>query len=280
MLLLSEIWVYPVKSLAGIPLQTAVVEPRGLQYDRRWMLVDAAGQFVTQREIAGMALLGTAVEPPFLSVFLKKNPAQKIQIPLDPPVSEMAKMRVQVWSANCAARRYGSEINDWFSDVLGQKLQLVFMPDTTRRPADSRYAPRGQHVSFADGFPFLLIGQASLDELNSRLAQPLPMNRFRPNLVFTGGAPFEEDGWSHFFIGDQPFQGVKPCGRCIITTTDQETALRAAEPLKTLAMYRRVENKILFGQNAVWLGREAAPRISVGAEIVQHSGAASSVPLS
>jgi uncharacterized protein YcbX len=128
------------------------------------------------------------------------------------------------------------------------------MPDTTRRWADGRYAPKGQHVSFADGFPFLLIGQATLDDLNSRLAQPLPMNRFRPNFVFTGGEPFEEDGWGEIEIGNWKFQCVKPCARCIIPTTDQETATRAAEPLKTLATFRKKGNKILFGQNVVWLG--------------------------
>lgn len=269
MLLLSEIWIYPIKSLGGIALTESLVQPRGLQYDRRWMLTDKQGMFVTQREIAGMALLGTAVEPPFLTVFLKKNPAENIRIPLEPPAAEMEKTRVQVWSANCAARRYGPEVNDWFSEVLGQKLQLVFMPDTTRRPADARYAPRGQHVSFADGFPFLLIGQASLDELNSRLEQSLPMNRFRPNFVVTGSRPFEEDEWKQFTINNLQFQCVKPCARCIIPTTDQETGARRAEPLKTLATYRREGTKILFGQNVVWHEAEprASPRVSVGEAI-------------
>ncbi len=140
------------------------------------------------------------------------------------------------------------------------------MPDTTRRRADGRYAPKGQYVSFADGFSYLIIGQASLDDLNSRLAQPLPMNRFRPNLVFTGGEPFEEDNWSDFQIGSVPFRGVKPCGRCIITTADQETAQRAAEPLKTLATYRKRGNKILFGQDVVWTG-EGEASIRVGDNI-------------
>ena len=128
------------------------------------------------------------------------------------------------------------------------------MPGTTRRWADGRYAPKGQHVSFADGFPFLIIGQASLDDLNSRLEHPLPMNRFRPNFVFTGGMPFEEDTWKEFQISNFQFLCVKPCARCIIPTTDQETATRAAEPLKTLATFRKAGNKIHFGQNVVWLG--------------------------
>lgn len=266
---LSEIWAYPIKSLGGIALTEAKVEPRGLQYDRRWMLVDDTGRFVSQREIPGMALLSTAIEPPHLTVFWKKNPAEKIQIPLEIQAGDLEKLQVQIWSDHCPARVLPTAINDWFSENLKQNLRLVYMPDTTRRPADGRYAPKGHHVSFADGFPFLLIGQASLDDLNRRLAQPLPMNRFRPNFVFTGGQPFEEDEWQQFTINNQQFQCVKPCARCIIPTTDQETAARAAEPLKTLATFRKSGHKILFGQNVVWLSasqeglgeREAGVRV-------------------
>ncbi len=272
MLLLSEIRIYPIKSLGGISLPQALVEPRGLQFDRRWMLTDSDGNFVTQREIPEMALLGTAMEPPFLSVFLKNNPSEKIQIPLVPEVAGMEKKRVQVWSQRCTARRHNADINTWFSDILTQKLELVFMPSTTRRPTDGRYAPRGQHVSFADAFPFLIIGQASLDELNRQLIQPLPMDRFRPNLVFTGGAPHDEDHWKQFSINEVPFTGVKPCARCPIPTIDQQTATRTAEPLKTLATYRKRGNKVLFGQNAIWLGNSKySPVVRVGDAITVHS---------
>ncbi len=260
---LSEIWIYPIKSLGGIPLPEALVQRRGLQYDRRWMLVDAAGQFVTQREISGMALLGTTVEAPWLTVFSKTDATQQIRIPLELPAEALEKIMVEVWSARCAARLMPAPINGWFSDMLGQDLRLVQMPDTTRRAADGRYAPKGQYVSFADGFPFLIIGQASLDDLNSRLADPLPMNRFRPNFVFTGGTPFAEDAWTDFHIGNVPFKGVKRCARCVITTIDQETALRAREPLKTLATFRRVGNNIYFGQNVVWMGEAEEERLRV-----------------
>ncbi len=262
-MLLSEIWIYPVKSLGGISLPAATVQRRGLQYDRRWMLIDAAGQFVTQREIPGMALLGTAIEHPWLVVYSKNDPERRVHIPLELP-EELPKIMVQVWSARCAARLLPTEINDWFSSVLGQELRLVQMPDTTRRAADGRYAPKGQYVSFADGFPFLIIGQASLDELNRRLAEPLPMNRFRPNFVFTGGTGFDEDHWQDFQIGSVPFKVVKPCARCIMTTIDQENALRAQEPLRTLATFRRKGNKILFGQNVVWLGEGDPMQVQVG----------------
>jgi uncharacterized protein len=262
---LSELWIYPIKSLGGISLDIAAVQLRGLQHDRRWMLADESGRFVTQREIPRMALLAVAIEPPFLSVFWKTNPSEKVQIPLAPAVENMREQMVQIWDDHCDARTLPDEINAWFSDNLGQKLQLVMLPETTRRWADGRYAPEGQHVSFADGFPFLLIGQASLDDLNRRLEQPLPMNRFRPNFVFKSddAQPFEEDTWRDFTIGEQPFRCVKPCARCIITTTDQETALRAAEPLKTLATFRKVGHKILFGQNVIWLG-EGDAQVRVG----------------
>lgn len=267
MLSLSEIYTYPVKSLGGIALSEAKIERRGLQYDRRWMIVDDTGRFVSQREIPRMALLGTAIEPPFLTVFWRNNPEEKVHIPLHPPANELEKLQVQIWSDRCAARVLTDDINNWFSINLGQNLRLVYMPDTTRRRADGRYAPKGHHVSFADGFPFLIIGRASLDELNKRLAQALPMNRFRPNFVFAGSEPFEEDHWKNFTIGSQPFARVKPCARCIIPTTDQDTAERAAEPLKTLATFRKTGNKILFGQNLVWLG-EGEQWVRVGDRIV------------
>ena len=263
---LSEIWTYPVKSLGGIPLTEAKVERRGLQYDRRWMLVDEAGQFVTQREIPQMALLGTAIEPPHLVVFRKENPADRVLIPLDLSAAGAEKLRVQIWSVRCTGLVLPDAINEWFSDHLHRPLRLVHMPDTTRRRADGRYAPKGQYVSFADGFPFLLIGQASLDDLNRRLAAPLPMNRFRPNFVFTGGEPFEEDNWKEFQISKIKFLCVKPCARCIIPTTDQETAARAAEPLKTLATFRKFGHKVMFGQNVVWMG-EGEVVVRAGATI-------------
>lgn len=253
---LSEIWVYPIKSLGGIALQEAFPERRGLRYDRRWMLVDDTGRFVSQREIPRMAMLGTALEPASLRVFWKDRPSEKVHIPLDIPPIDLPKVRVQVWGDQCPARLLPEPINQWFSEQLGQNLHLVYMPDTTRRRADGRYAPPGHHVSFADGFPYLIIGQASLDELNSRLEVPLPMNRFRPNFVFTGGQAFEEDTWKQFSINHQPFQGVKPCARCSIPTTDQDTAVQAVEPIKTMATFRKFGNRILFGQNVVWLGKD------------------------
>jgi uncharacterized protein YcbX len=266
-LTISQIWVYPVKSLGGIALEEAVAEPRGFRHDRRWMLVDPQGRFVTQRELPQMAMLGTSLQPPFLRVFWKNAPHILVEIPLDSENTLLTKKMVEVWGDRCRAIEMPPEINQWFSDNLKRPLRLVYMPDSTRRRTDGRYAPAGQHVSFADGFPYLIIGQASLDELNRRMADSLPMNRFRPNLVFTGGQPFEEDGWTDFRIGANEFRRVKPCARCVVTTIDQQTGQRAAEPLKTLATFRKSGNRILFGQNLIPV-RTAAQPVRVGDLVV------------
>lgn len=254
-------YIYPVKSLSGISVSEAVAERRGFRYDRRWMLITPTGDFVTQREFPEMVLIGTAIEPPYLVVFLRQAPENRILIPLDPPVHDMPKIRVSVWSDRCSARVHEDSINAWFSTVLGSDLRLVYMPDTTRRRADGRYAPSGQFVSFADGFPYLLVGQSSLDALNERLTEPVPMNRFRPNIVFEGGRPFEEDQWAEFQAGNVLLKGVKPCGRCIMTTINQDNASKQAEPLKTLTSFRKSGNKVLFGQNVVLLDAERPAKV-------------------
>jgi hypothetical protein len=147
-----------------------------------------------------------------------------------------------------------AEADDWFSDQLGMPCRLVYMPDTTRRQVDGRYANNKEITSFSDAFPLLIIGQASLDELNSRLPVALPMNRFRPNIVFTGGTPYQEDAMKQFEIAGISFYGVKPCSRCVITTIDQQTAGKAKEPLKTLHTYRQRNNNVYFGQNLLFRG--------------------------
>ena len=261
---LTGLYIYPVKSLGGIALPAARVQRRGLQYDRRWMLVDAEGRFISQREINELALLNTAIEAPFLTISHKKKPAQRLQIPLEPAVGSLDKIQVQIWDDHCSALLLPPETNEWFSEMLGQHLRLVYMPDSTERPVDARYVPDHMPVSFADGYPFLIIGQASLDQLNQRLDSPLPMNRFRPNFVVSTDTPHEEDAWQDFRIGDVPFRGVKRCARCIMPTVDQETAERGAEPLKALSTYRFENNKILFGQNLIWTGENEAAEVQIG----------------
>ncbi|MCU7550763.1 MOSC domain-containing protein [Chitinophagaceae bacterium LB-8] len=251
MLQVSEIFIYPIKSLGGISLSSAVVTDRGLQYDRRWMLVDEQGEFMTQRTNAEMALLQVEVVEGGLRVYHKKNNAS-IVISFAPQTGETTL--VQVWGDRCRAKVVGHDVDNWFSDMLSAKCRLVYMPETTRRQVDRRYAKNREITSFSDGYPFLVIGQASLDDLNNRLKEKLPMNRFRPNIVFTGGQPFEEDQWSHFVIHDIHFYGVKLCSRCVVTTINQDEGKAGKEPLKTLATYRLSNNNIYFGQNLLHQG--------------------------
>jgi len=248
---ISQINIYPIKSLGGISVETATVEPRGLQHDRRWMLVDESGKFLTQRTFAEMALLQVSLIPDGLTVKHKINHIEPLFIPFKPTTNN--RLEVQVWDDTCQAVEVSPAANEWFSAALGRFCRLVYMPDTTHRQADLDYANLGDIVSFADGYPLLLIGESSLNDLNSRLPEAIPMNRFRPSVVFTGGLPFAEDTWAHFQIGDLSFRGVKPCARCVVTTIDQASAQKSPEPLRTLATYRTApgKNKILFGQNVI-----------------------------
>jgi uncharacterized protein YcbX len=246
-LILSEIWIYPIKSLGGILLQKSRVEKRGLQYDRRWMLVDEKGQFLTQRKFPKMALLQVELLENGLKVYYKKDESQFVIIPFE---SEPLKaLQVQVWDDECAAYSISESINNWFSEMLEMNCQLVYMPDNSKRLLDERYAKSETDInSFSDAYPILILGQRALDFLNEKLESPIPMNRFRPNLVFTGGSPNEEDSWKIFSIGVSEFFGVKPCARCVMTTINQASSEKGKEPLKTLATYRKVGQKILFGQ--------------------------------
>jgi uncharacterized protein YcbX len=250
-LTLSQINIYPIKSLGGISVAAATVEPRGLQYDRRWMLTDETGRFMTQRNFAEMALLQVSLQPMGLEVRHKVKNITPLLTPFVPETDNI--YQVQVWDDVCTAVEVSTRANKWFTAALGRFSRLVYMPDTTQRQADLEYAAVGDMVSFADGYPILLIGESSLADLNSRLPHPVPMNRFRPSLVFTGGAPFAEDNWLRFRIGGLSFRGVKPCARCVVTTIDQATAKKSQEPLRTLAAYRTPpgKNKILFGQNVI-----------------------------
>ncbi len=247
MLTISEINIYPVKSLRGISVNSAKVTDRGFQHDRRWMLIDNFGNFMTQREYPQMAFINVEIWEDSLKVYHRERNISPLYIPLK--LKKSKTVSVPIWDDTCDALIVGKEFDLWFSKALEVECTLVYQPDETKRLVDNKYEPSNKPVSFADGYPFLIIGQASLDDLNSRLEIKLPMNRFRPNLVFTGGEANQEDKMKKFKIGNITFYGVKPCERCVITTTNQETAERLHEPLKTLATYRKFENKVLFGMN-------------------------------
>jgi uncharacterized protein len=273
MLQLSEIWIYPVKSFGGISLSQAQVTDRGLEHDRRWLLVDKNGTFLSQRENPELALFQTEIGMDFLNITHREK-AKTIQVPLRQSFSENEKkIIVTVWDDTIEAYEVDQTSTDWFTEILGFEAHLVYMPDESHRKVEAEYAVTESDInSFSDGYPFLIIGQSSLDDLNSRLKQSLPMNRFRPNFVFTGGLPYAEESWKEFAIGDLSFFGVKPCGRCIMTTVDQEKGKQSGkDPLRTLAKYKKEGNNVIFGQNLIASGTGC---IGVGNElkILKKSG--------
>jgi len=269
-LLLSDLYIYPVKSLGGIRLTEATVEPRGLRHDRRWLIVNARNQFMTQRQTAAMAHLKVA---PAYNGFLLTHQQRPELLPLYVPFEATPErtLFVTIWDDMVFAWRGKPECDAWLTEALGEECKLVYMSDMVRRDVEPEHNPEGQLVSFADGYPFLLIGQESLAELNTRLAEPVDMDRFRPNLVFSGGDAFAEDGWADFQIGDTTFRAVRACGRCVLTTIDQATAQKnpAGEPLRTLATYRTEGSKVIFGQN-VTSGSRGTVRVGDALAVVSH----------
>ncbi|MCU0383625.1 MAG: MOSC domain-containing protein [Cyclobacteriaceae bacterium] len=247
MLQLAEILIYPIKSLGGISLQQSKVLPKGLDYDRRWMLMDETNKFMTQRTLPEMTLFTTKIEDETLKVTFRKNNSS-IQFPIQEQYAGNTYSAV-IWDDVVEVQEVNQTVSEWFADSLKKNCRLVFLPETAPRPVDVRYAKQQEQVSLADGYPFLIIGKASLDDLNKKLKEPILMNRFRPNFVFTGGLPCEEDNWKKFIIGNTTFEGVKPCSRCVLINVDQFTAESGKEPLKTLAGYRTLNNKVYFGQN-------------------------------
>lgn len=253
---LASILVYPVKSLGGIALPQSRLTDRGLEHDRRWMVVDEQGTFLSQREVPAMACIHTEAHGEGFRVTDRRD-GSSLELPWSMP--EGQRHRVSVWSQRITALHGKALWDEWFSDRLRCSARLVYMPDTTRRPTDGRYA-KGL-TSLSDGFPHLIVSQASLDDLNARGQAwakehmtpwaHVPMDRFRPNLVVAGGTAFQEDGWTDLRIGGATFRLVKPCARCVVVTTDQRTGERGKEPLRTLATYRSRGNKVMFGMNAV-----------------------------
>lgn len=251
MITLSGIHIYPIKSCGGIDLDEWPVDEFGLQGDRRWMVATPRGELISQRECPGLAGVRVGLAPFHLKVTAPGVP--ELILPRAPQGGRPAS--VTVWADRIAAVLPDHQADDWFSRVTGQECVLAYLPDSVVRPLDPAYAPDGGRTGFADAFPLLLIGEASLGALNRRLARPLPMTRFRPNLVVAGSEPFAEDTWRRFRIGDIPMQGVKACARCVVTTTDQETGRRDGdEPLRTLAAFRRHPRGVMFGQNVAHYG--------------------------
>lgn len=247
---LNSIRLYPVKALQGVEVSKAAVEPWGLAGDRRWMVVDQRGRFLTQREIPAMAAVRATLAEDGIVLSAAGYPDLAVRA-----LAASEQIEVMIWNDRVIASSVGATAQDWVSAVLGAPARLVYMADpASARSIDPTYAQAADRVSFADGFPLLVTTEASLGDLNRRLERPVPMERFRSNLVIEGPEAWEEDGWRRVRIGAATFSVVKPCARCIVTMTDQRTGARAEdrEPLRTLQTFRRdSKGQVLFGQNII-----------------------------
>ena len=221
------------------------------------MLVSPAGEFLTQRELPRLALVRPALEGGGVCLEAPGMPVLRLT-----PTDAGPRTEVAIWRDRVTAVDQGARAAEWFETYLSVPVRVMRLPADSVRPVDPQFAPRpGDQVGFADAFPLLLISEESLDDLNTRLAEPLPMDRFRPNVVVRGAGAFAEDGWAEVRVGQVSCHVVKACARCVITTTDQRTAARRVEPLETLASYRRVPRGVLFGQNLV---HTAPGQVAVG----------------
>ncbi|HUN35907.1 MAG TPA: MOSC N-terminal beta barrel domain-containing protein [Trebonia sp.] len=253
---LTDIWRYPVKSCRGQRLNEAHVEPWGLAGDRRWMLVDGDGRFVTGREHPRLVLVTPALEADG-AIRLSTPGLPGLTVPV-PEAGTAPLIRVKVWSSELDAAAASQQASGWLRKVTGMDVRLVYLDDPTRRPTSPAHSQPGDVVSFADGYPLLLTAAESLARVNEWIAAgphaaegPLPMTRFRPNVVVAGDGAFAEDGWRLLKIGDVTFRVAKQCGRCVFTTVDPATAVKGKEPLATLSRHRRWDGGMWFGVNLI-----------------------------
>lgn len=242
----SGLYIYPIKSCAGTSLSGVRLDHIGPLFDRRYMIVDQDGEMVTQRKVPQLALITPALQP--TSLALRAAGMKELKVPL---TSHGPRTRAVVWKHETKAIDQGADPAGWLSEFLGMPVRLVRWADDQVRPVSKRHTERDAQTAFSDGYPLLLISEASLKALNDRLETPLPMTRFRPNIVVKGCQAFEEDSWKELQIGDLGISVVKPCDRCSITTVDPVTAETGPEPLRTLATFRKDGNKVLFGQNCI-----------------------------
>lgn len=253
----SAIYLYPIKSTYRVPVDEAWVEPWGLAGDRRWVVVDAEGVFVTQRRQQRLATVRAAREPDG-GLVLRAPGMTPLHVPL-PPAAE--HFRVRIWEDVLAALPAGGQADAWLRELFGTDLRLAYLDDPTRRKVDEWYGRPQDRVTFADRFPLLVTTEASLEALNASMDEPLPMSRFRPNVVIGGTRAWEEDEWAHVRLGQLDFRAAKRCARCVVTTTDQETGGRGTgsddrlEPLRALARTHRLDGKPIFGDNLIPDGR-------------------------
>jgi uncharacterized protein YcbX len=245
---LSTIHVYPVKSCAPLSPTQALVEPRGLAGDRRWMVTDESGAFLTARKFPQLTLIHAVPDRDGLLLDAPDMPSLRLACPAPAP-----RIETTVWRSVVQALPASADADAWISDYLDLPARFVHMDADCTRPVSLEYGLPGDEVSFADGYPLLLISQAALDALNARLARPVPMLRFRPSIVVAGTTPHAEDEWKRIRVGEVEFDVVKPCTRCVFTTVDFEQGAfdPSGEPLRTLTTYRRTPMGVTFGQNLI-----------------------------
>lgn len=270
---LSQIYLYPVKSLAGIAVDSWPVDQNGLLYDRKWMLVDAQGRFLSQRTLPNMALIRPRIGQTQLS--LSAPGREDLLFPLQGSGGD--SLEVEIWDDRCLAESVSEAADRWFSDFLQTDCRLVFLPAHEKRPVDPRYALASDQTAFSDGFPFLLASVASLNAFNRTLEQPIAMLRFRPNLVVSDCAAYAEDSWRRIKINDIGFRLPKPCSRCPIPGIDPNTALADKTVLAALNRSRRWDNKVYFGQNAL---HDTVGRLAVGDSVEILETGSANPPLS
>jgi uncharacterized protein len=254
---LNAIYIYPVKSLAGIAVSTWPVVATGFKYDRKWMLVDADKQFLSQRRLPRMALITTALSENQLTC----SAPGMADLCLSLQAHTNTIIKSTIWHDQVETVTVSDEADRWFSRFLDVECHLVYQPDTAIRPVNPDFASTEDQTALSDGFPFLLVSESSLVALNEAMRLNLAMSRFRPNLVVSGCAAYAEDGWREISIGTIGFRLPKPCSRCSVPTIDPATAETGKEPLATLNRLRKWQNKVYFGQNALHNGYGA---LSVG----------------
>ena len=264
----TGLYVYPLKSARGLPLEEANLDAFGIEGDRRWCLTGGDGRVITQRDCPVLATLDVFPNEEGLEL----RAAGRLPLRVRRPEPGPEPHAVTVWEDSTAGLAVGEDADSWLADLLERPCRLVYMPETTHRQVSLSYGRSGDRVSFADGYPLLLTSEASLAELNRRMEGALPMDRFRPNIVVDGGEPFGEDDWARIRVGDTQFRVVKPCARCVVTTTDQQTGSRGEEPLRTLATFRTVDGKVLFGENLIHDG-PGPLRTGDPVEVIERRGA-------
>ncbi len=257
MLSVKQLFSYPLKSAAGNSAQSLNLVARGPEFDRQWMVVNSNGKFLTQRQLPKMCLIETQVKG--------------TQLVLSAPEMETllvgrtdVKANTTVWKDSVLANDCGDDAADWLGRFLGKDCRLVEMPQSYQRLVDTDYASKGETVGFADGFPLLVVSQASLDDFSEKLGRPIGADRFRPNFVIQGCEPYAEDGWREIEVGGIRLSLVKPCSRCIIPSIDQVTGAKEMEVNQALLEYRRRDRKTYFGQNAL---HRSLGQIDIGAEV-------------